>query len=190
MHAQRKILLWRYHPSFSPFPSMAPCFSCWPRHPSTIPQLWYSSPQPVVYYSLALQVVSTQLTLVLSWELTARACLSAQPPPKHLRLWCPGAFALMVCVALSLLCAPLSGWCTFLWGFEIPSSSWLISHQLGGLPVWGLISSFTAASQEWWSHPDSFFFFFFFFFFSSFSLIFFPFVVTSYVKGFLPSLEV
>ena len=59
-----------------------------------------------------------------------------------------------LCFALLVRLLPFS------LGFELPllSSS---PHQLGDLPGWGFLSSFTAVSLGGWSHPDSFFFFFF-----------------------------
>ena len=85
----------------------------------------------------------------------------------------------MVCVFLSLLCPPQSSCCTFLWGFEVPLS-WLISPLVRWLPrVWVLF--FFQSSLSGVLVPSWFF---------SLSVSFFPFVLPSYVKGFLPFLEV
>ena len=54
--------------------------------------------------------------------------LSAQSPPKYLRLWFLGWwYRRSVRLSLSLLCPPQSSCCAFLWGFDVPSLSWLIS---------------------------------------------------------------
>ena len=43
---------------------------------------------------------------------------------------------------------------------SLPFYSYLSPSHLGGLPVYGFLSSFTATSQDCWPCPDSFFFFF------------------------------
>ena len=80
-----------------------------------------------------------------------------------------------LCFALLVRLLPFS------LGFELPllSSS---PHQLGDLPGWGFLSSFTAVSLGGWSHPDSFFFSFFLFFLS---LSFVSFCFTQLHGGFL-----
>ena len=60
--------------------------------------------------------------------------LHAQPLPKCLRLWHPRRWYGDLCV--SLLSLPQSSCCTFLWGFEFPSRSWLIFLPVRCLPVW------------------------------------------------------
>ena len=59
--------------------------------------------------------------------------LSAQPPLKHLRLWCSGTVVVIVCVALTLLCPPQCHCCTLLQNFVVPSSQ-LISLSVRWLP--------------------------------------------------------
>ena len=49
-----------------PFPTIATCFSCGSRPPPRFPWLWHSAPQPLVHYSLAPQLVTTQPTPVTS----------------------------------------------------------------------------------------------------------------------------
>ena len=81
-----------------PFPTMVPCLSCGSRPSSRFPLPWLSTPQLLVYYSPP-PPHSTPLPSPLGclhtinhsllpgtglWSLN----LSAQPPPKHLRLWC------------------------------------------------------------------------------------------------------
>ena len=62
--------------------------------------------------------------------------LSAQPPPKHLRLWCPGTVVPRIFPVLTLLCPPQSSCCAFLCNFEVPPS-WLISPSARWFPrVW------------------------------------------------------
>ena len=109
------------------------------------PQACYPGPwvflfcrKPMMHHTLAPRAVSTQPTLVFSLELTSGACLSAQPPPEHLRLWRGSAF--------SLPCPLQFSCCAFLWGFEVPLS-WVIFPSRG-FPGCGFLSSFTAPSQE------------------------------------------
>ena len=64
-------------------------------------------------------------------------------------------------ISLPLLWLPQTGCCIFLWGFEAPLLSQLISLPVRGFPGYRNISSFTAPSQEHRSHPNSFLFFFF-----------------------------
>ena len=109
--------------------------------------------------------------------------LRAQPPPEHLKLWLQGGGADYLCSYHSALPSSVKEEGIFL-HFEIPPS-WLISLSVSWLPrvgvpflFWGSFS----ATQECWSYPDSLFFLSLPFFFS--------FVLTSYVEGFLPFLEV
>ena len=96
-HLSAKSFLWWSTPPPHLLPTssttMAPCLSCGSR-PS--PLLWFSTPQPVAYRfpthgSLLLSPLGGLYTTNPSpfpgtdlWSLS----LSAQPPPKHLRLWC------------------------------------------------------------------------------------------------------
>ena len=71
---------------------------------SWVSLLWISTPQTLVHHSLApsgyLFTTSTSpLPGTDLWSLS----LSAQLPPKHLRLWCLGVMVLMVFAALSAL---------------------------------------------------------------------------------------
>ena len=134
---------------------MAPCFSCRPSPPPGFPQLC-STPQSAAHCSLApsgcLHTANpSPLPGTDLWSLS----LSAQPPPEHLRLWCPGAVVQMICVALSLLRPPQSTCCAFLCSCEDPLSRPI--SLSGGFPGCGFLSFFTAPSQECWSHSDSFF---------------------------------
>ena len=63
-----------------PSPAMALCFSCKPRPPPRIPQLWDSAPKPVAHCSLGQEAISSQPTLVFSPELTSRALVSGPSP--------------------------------------------------------------------------------------------------------------
>ena len=165
----------------SPSPTMAPCFSCGPRPLPRFPQLWSSAPQPMLHHSLAPQAVSTQPTLVLSPELTSRTWVSVPSPNPSISgcdVWGGGADDL--CSSYSAL-PPQSSCYPFLCNFEVPPS-WLISLLVRWLPrIW--VPFLFNSSLSGVLVPSWFLF--------SFSLsLFFPFVLPSYMEGFLPFLEV
>lgn len=89
------------------------------------------------------------------------------------------AVVLMVCATFSLLSPSKTAAAVFSEVLRLPPPFWLISHQLGVLPECRFLSSFTAPSQKFWHILTSFFLFFFS-----------PFVLPSYVEGFMPFLEV
>ena len=67
-------------------PTMAPCLSCGSGSYPGFPLLWLSPPLPVAHSSLAPHTIPSSLPGTDLWSLS----LSTQPPPEHLRLWCPG----------------------------------------------------------------------------------------------------
>ena len=91
------------------------------------------------------------------WKVLWSLTLSAQPQPEHLRLWCLRMVVLMVCVALSLLCLPLSSCCAFLWGFEVPPS-WLISTSVRWLSMVRVPFLFHNSLSGVLVYPHSFYF--------------------------------
>ena len=104
-------------------------------------------------------------------------CLSAQPLPSRLRLWC--LRMVVPYVALSLLSLPHSRCCTFLHSFEAPSLSWIIFSSVR----WSLRMQIPfLCSLSGVLVPSCFFFFFFFSSPLSFSFC--------SMEGFLPFVEV
>ena len=132
------------HPASSHPPNSGSLFLLWARPPPRFPWLWHSAPQLMAFGdptcgallpspSVCLHTANPSLLIGTSIQSLS---LSTQPPPKHLRLWCLGAVAQMVCVALTLICPPQSSCCAFLHNFEVPLS-WLISPSVRWLPrVW------------------------------------------------------
>ena len=99
----------------SPSSTVVPCLSCGSRPSPGFPLPWHSPAQPMIYRSpicgsLLLSPLSSLHTCSPSplpgtdlWSLS----ISAQPPPEHLRLWCPGQW-FRWCVWFSLCFAILS----------------------------------------------------------------------------------
>ena len=102
------------HLLLSPSPTTAPCFSYTPRPPPGFPLPWRFAPQPVAHSSPACGTLLISPSGCLHtanhsplpgtdlWSLS----LSAQPPPEHLRLWCPGWWCnhFLICLSSSLAC--------------------------------------------------------------------------------------
>ena len=137
MHVQRKIFLWQSTPVPLALPNSGTLLllqaqiSSW--DPLAVmfhtPALGTPLPSPSSY-------LHTSNPSPLSGTHLWSPSLSAQPPSKHLRLWCSGSWVPILCVALSLLCLPQSSCSIFLWGFEVPPS-WLISLSVRWLPsIW------------------------------------------------------
>lgn len=125
--------------------------------------LWWSqasshSASVMGHHSLgAPHATSIQPTLVLSLVLTSKAWTSAPRP----RLSVSGCSVLgggtdHLCGSLLLL--PQTGCCAFVWGFEVPPPSQLISLPVRGLPGCRFLSPYADTSQECWSRPEFFFF--------------------------------
>ena len=130
-------------------------------------------PTPSGYFHIATPIPLPRTDL---WKLSLRT----QSLPKCLRLRCLG-MVVPWSLLLSLYFPPQFGCCAFLWCFEVPLCLSCSPCQLGGLQEYRFFSSFTAPSQECWSHPDSFFSLLFP---SLFFLLFYP------EEVFLPFLEV
>ena len=136
-------------------------------------------------HSLVPQAVSTQPTLVLSQQETFGALVSA-PSPHPSILGCDVQRQWYQCWWSVWLSALPSAWLLHfslrLWG-SLSILAPLLSIRY--LPGYGFLSSLTDPSHKWWSLPDSFppp---------SSLSLLlFFSFVLSSYVQSFLPFSEV
>ena len=128
----------------SPSPTTVSCLSCGPRPSPRFPLPWCSTSKPIAHHSPACgllllslsapQPVPTQPTLILSPELTSRACVSTPSPhphplPRASQAVPSEVVVQMICVALTLLCPPQSRSRTFLYDFEI-SLSLLISPSV------------------------------------------------------------
>ena len=122
-------------PLLSPSPTMVPCFSCGPR-PSPRGVMAFYFPALGTLLLIPLGCLHTTNPRPLTRTDLLNLSLSTQPPPKPLRLWCPGAVVQMICVALTLLCPPQSSCCAFLSNFEVLLAQ-LISPSVRGLPrIW------------------------------------------------------
>ena len=151
-------------------PTVVLCFSCRPRSPPVFPRLWYSIPQPMVPLSLVPQPISLEPTSG-AWV----SVPSPHPSISDVVSRASGTNGLCSSSCLALLSpAPVLFSEALRFLLHVRGSP----CQLGGLPECGFLSFFTAPSQESWSHPDTFL--------SLLSLLFFPFVLPSYVEGFLP----
>ena len=147
-----------------PSTTMAPCFSCRPRPPPSFPQLWCSTPQPLGLRSLAPSVyLCTPSPSPLPGSDLCSLSLSTHPPPKHLKLWRPGAVVLpIVFAALSLLCPLQSSCCTFFCSLEVPPSQ-LIFPSDRWLPWLWVPFLFHSSLSGALVHPDFFLSLLFFF---------------------------
>ena len=143
----RRFLWWSAPPPLT-LPNNGTLFSCGPRPPPRFPLLWRSSPPPhsPAHGKLLLSPSGWLYKANPSphprtdlWSLS----LSAQAPPKHLRLWCPRWWCtwsawLLLCFALLSPAAVI--FMMTLRSLHLGSSL----HQLGGFPGCGFLFSFIA----------------------------------------------
>ena len=115
MNSSAGSFLWPSAPPPLPSLTMVPCLSCGSGPSPRFPLPWHSPTQPMAYQSPACGAlllspsccphiaIPSPLPGTDLWSLS----LSSQPPPEHLRLWCPGQ-CFRLCVQFLFCFAVLS----------------------------------------------------------------------------------